>query len=74
LLAFRSERQLYPFVCYDDQTQCVIRLIDLDADGNDEVLLCKLSYTGSWADCYLHAQENGRWRNQCTLTFGAEVD
>jgi len=69
LLAFRSGNTLFPFVCYDDQAQCVVRLIDLDADGNDEVLLCKLSYSGSWADCYLHAQENGLWRNQGDVSF-----
>jgi len=61
--------KLRPTECLRENNQCVLRFIDLDGDGKDDVLLCELASSSWRTECWIHAEEGGVWRNQGHAAF-----
>jgi len=60
---------LKPRECVRQNYQCVLRVLDLDADGENDVLLCELDEKSWRTGCWIHAKEDGSWRNQGYASF-----
>lgn len=62
------ERSLADSQCLDVDENCVALRRDLDGDGTDEMLLCRLEdHVGPF--CQLHARTEGTWQDAGTLNF-----
>ncbi|WP_313458964.1 DUF4153 domain-containing protein [Stenotrophomonas sp.] len=62
------DRSLADSQCRDVDEHCVALRRDLDGDGSDEMLLCRLEkQVGPF--CQLHVRADGKWQNAGTLTF-----
>lgn len=62
------DRSLADSQCLDVDERCVALRRDLDGDGVDEMLLCRLEdQVGPF--CQLHARADGKWQDAGTLNF-----
>lgn len=62
------DRSLADSECLDVDEHCVALRRDLDGDGTDEMLLCRLEdQVGPF--CQLHARSQGKWQDAGTLNF-----
>jgi hypothetical protein len=61
-------RKLHTADCLELGAKCVALRRDLDADGVDDMLLCRVPERMA-PSCSLHTRENGLWQDAGTLTF-----
>jgi hypothetical protein len=62
------DRKLNAAECLELGVKCVALRRDLDGDGVDDMLLCKVPERLT-PSCSLHTRENGTWLDAGTLTF-----